>query len=114
MGSANPSPIPQPATQQACKRLFFGSSFVFLPACGGTADSDILAQLLNGGRTNAADALQIVHGFERSLLLAIVDDCLGFGRTNTPKRFKLDLCCGIDIDSCECCPGKYKQRNNNK
>lgn len=94
--------------------LFSGSRLVLLPACRTAADSDILAQLLNRGGTNAAYVLQIVHGLERPLLLAIVDDRLGFGRADSLKTFQFGLASGIDIDSRECRSAKYEQRNKEK
>ena len=90
---------------------------MLLPACRAAtaaADSDVLAQLLNRGGTNAAYVLQIIHGLERSLLLAIFDDRLGFGGADSLKTFQFGLGSGIDIDSRECCSGKCKQRNKEK
>jgi len=81
-------------------------SFGFVLDCRGRPNCDILAQPLHGYGADAVYILQINYGFERTILLAVIDNRLGFGRPDSLQRFQFRLGSSVDVDCGERCARK--------
>ena len=88
-----------------CAGFFFfpGDRSIFLldPSSTNRSDptnGDVLAKSFHDAWSDAIDLLQIVWGSKWAILLAMIHNCLGFGRANSLKSLKLRLSCSIDVN----------------
>src|SRR5574343_239436 len=62
------------------------------------ANRHIATQILQSGRADARDVLQVTDRFEGAVFLAVIDDGLGLGRADALEAIQFLLLRRIDVD----------------